>query len=94
MKKTILVTRPNYDDATGYLFFYAKKVMDSAKNIKILDLTRPRLTRKNFTNLIHKQKPSMVFFNAHGNEKLIYGDKIGGKEEVLVEEKKNHSLFN
>jgi len=93
MKKTLLVTRPNYDDATGYLFYYAKKVMDYAKNTKILDLVRPRLTRNNFTNLIQKQDPSLIFFNAHGNERLIYGDKIEGKEEILVEEKKNHFLL-
>ncbi|MBU1198864.1 MAG: hypothetical protein KKF46_04910 [Nanoarchaeota archaeon] len=93
MKKTILVTRPDYDDATGYLFHYSKQIINSAKNIKVLDLTRPRLTRKNFTNLIHKQNPLLIFFNAHGNENLIYGDKIGGKEEILVEENKNHSLL-
>lgn len=96
MKNILLITRPNYDDATGYLSYYAKQIINFAekKNIKVLDLIRPRLTKKEFSNLISKQDPLLVFFNAHGNEKIIYGDKIRGKEETLIEENKNHSLLN
>lgn len=48
MKKVLLVTRPNYDDATSYLFYYAKKIIDCAreKNTRVLDLIRPRLTKQ------------------------------------------------
>ena len=35
----------------------------------------------------------MVFFNAHGSERAICGDKIMGCEEILVEEGKNHDLL-
>jgi len=96
MNKTILITRPNYDDATGYLFYYAGQIIDFAnkKGVKFIDLKRPRLTRKNFADFISKQDPSFVFFNAHGDEKIIYGDKIEGKEEILVEENDNHSILN
>ena len=40
MKKALLITRPNYDDATGYLFYYAKKIVEFAKkkNIKFIVL--------------------------------------------------------
>ena len=44
-----------------------------------------------FSNLIFKQNPLFIFFNAHGNEKAIYGDKIKGREEILIEEDKNHN---
>lgn len=96
MKTILLLTRPNYDDATSYLFYYSKRIIDFAeeKNIKVLDLTRPRLTGKNFSNLISKQDPMLVIFNAHGDERRIYGDKIEGKEEILIEEDKNHSILN
>lgn len=96
MKKAILVTRPRYDDATEYLFCYAKKAIDFAneKNVEVLDLTRPRLTQKNFSDLISKKDPLLIFFNAHGDENTIYGDKINGKEEILIREDKNHNLLN
>lgn len=96
MKKTLLVTRPNYDDATCYLFYYAKLIIDFAeeKNIHVLDLVRPRLTKGNFLDLISTQDPALVFFNAHGDERIIYGDKIEGDEEMLVEENKNHFLLS
>lgn len=96
MKKILLVTRPNYDDATSYLFYYAKKIIDYAreKNTKVLDLIRPRLTKQNFLDLISKQDPQLVFFNAHGDEKKIYGDKLREDEEVLIEEDRNHTLLN
>ncbi len=71
MKKVLLVTRPNYDDATSYLSYYARKIIDYAreKNTKVLDLIRPRLTKQIFSDLISKQDPQLVFFNAHGDEK-------------------------
>lgn len=96
MKKSILITRPNYDDATGYLFSYTNKIIDLAKkgNISVLELKRPRLTREIFSKYISKQNPSFVFFNAHGDEKRIYGDKMNNKEEILIEEDKNHNLLN
>lgn len=96
MKNILLVTRPNYDEGTGYLFYYARQIIDFAegKNIKVLDLVRPRLTKQNFSDLISNQDPVLVFFNAHGGEKIIYGDKIKGDEEILVEENKNHFLLN
>ena len=94
--KTILITRPNYDDATSYLFPYANLIINTAikSSTKTIDLKRPRLTTKNFTSLMTKQNPSLVFFNAHGSEKCIFGDKIDEKEEILVEENKNHSILS
>ena len=96
MKPTLLVTRPNYDDATGYLSYYANQIIDFAKkkNIKVLDLVRPRLTRKGFSELVSKENPGMIFFNAHGDDKTIYGDKVKGEEEVLVREKDNEEILS
>jgi len=95
MNNTLLVTRPSYDDATGYLFSYAGLVLNYANNhnIKNIDLKKPRLTRNNFESIISKKDPKLIFFNAHGNEKSIYGDKINKKEEILVQENKNHSIL-
>ena len=57
-------------------------------------MKRPRLNKQNFMNIIETQDPEFVFFNAHGDEKVIYGDKVSGKEEALVEENKNHEVLN
>lgn len=94
--KEILVTRPDYDDATSYSFYYAGILIKEAeeRGIATLDLRRPRLTRKNFTEILDAKDPQFIFFNAHGDEKTIYGDKIGGVEEVLVEESKNHNILD
>ncbi len=95
--KKILVTRPNYDDATSYSYHYAGLIINEAENkgIKVLDLKRPRLKRSDFEQIMHKEDPPcFIFFNAHGDEKTIYGDKIDEQEEFLVKENKNHSLLD
>lgn len=96
MKKTMLVTRPCYDGGTSYLFYYAGLVLKEAGSagVPAIDLKRPRLTREKFTEIVKDQSPSLIFFNAHGSEREIYGDKLGSSEEVLVEEGKNHGLLD
>ncbi len=94
--KEILVTRPKYDDATSYSFYYAGLIIKEAekKGILCIDLKRPRLTRKNFENIVKNRATPLLFFNAHGDAKTIYGDKTGIVEEVLVEEGVNHRLLD
>ena len=96
MKPTILITRSKYDDAMEYLFHYSEEIIKTAegKNFKVLDLCRPRLTKENFTAMIKTNNPSFVVFNAHGTQSQILGDKMGGSEEVLIEENKNHNLLD
>lgn len=96
MNKEIVVTRPCYDDATSYSFYYAGLIIKEAesKGIMIYDLKRPRLTKENLTKIIEEKDPRFIFFNAHGNERTIYGDKLEEKEEVLIEEDKNHHLLH
>ncbi|MCK5234173.1 MAG: hypothetical protein KAJ91_05120 [Candidatus Aenigmarchaeota archaeon] len=59
-----------------------------------IDLKRPRLTRKNFENIIKNRAMPLIFFNAHGDAKTIYGDKTGIAEEVLVKEGVNHRILD
>ncbi len=96
MKKEILVTMPTYDEPTNYSSYYAGIVIREAeaKGISVVSLKRPRLSRKIFEEIIENQSPVFIFFNAHGNEKMIYGDRLDRGEEVLIEEGKNHSLLN
>lgn len=96
MTRTMLVTRPCYDDATGYSSYYAGLIIKDAeeKGIDVLDLVRPRLNRQIFSELVKSKSPSFIFFNAHGSERIVYGDKKGDKEEILIEEGKNHKLLD
>ncbi|MEW5897319.1 MAG: hypothetical protein AB1668_06500 [Nanoarchaeota archaeon] len=92
--KTI-ITIPNYDDATSYLYCYAEELVKFAeeRNITLSQLKRPRLRRTILEESITKQKPQLLLFNAHGDEHTIYGDKIEGEEEYLIREGKNHQLL-
>lgn len=91
-----LITRPSYDDATNYLYYYAGLLIKEAeeKSIQYIDLKRPRLTPENFTNIVKAKDPRFIFFNAHGDAQRIYGDKIGKEEYILIEEGRNHHLLD
>jgi len=92
---TILVTDPNYEETTSYIHAYTKEVIDFAKelNIHLTAFSKPRLTKENISQFIQKQKPNAIFFNGHGSEDTIYGDKINNIEEPLIELNKNHQLL-
>jgi len=92
---TILLTNPDYDETTGYLFHYNKELIKFAeeRGIKLVNLKRPNLTKSNFEKQIKDKNPDLLLMNGHGNEKIIYGDRIKGKEEPIIEDGKNHGLL-
>ncbi len=83
---TVLLTAPNYDEATSYLYAYAK---DLVKDFECIFLERPRLTKKNLKNILEKKKPLLVLFHGHGNPTMIFGDD----DELLIKEGENHSIL-
>ncbi|MEK6846004.1 MAG: hypothetical protein AABY26_04550 [Nanoarchaeota archaeon] len=90
-----IITMPNYDDATAYLYCYAEELVRFAEEngISIIQLKRPRLRRNVLEDSITKQNPQLLLFNAHGDKTTIYGDKIGRETEYLVREQENHQLL-
>ncbi|PJE62922.1 hypothetical protein COU88_02360 [Candidatus Roizmanbacteria bacterium CG10_big_fil_rev_8_21_14_0_10_39_6] len=74
-KPTILVTIPNHDDTTRYLFAWSKPVIKLAhqEKDKITILKDKQANLKEFTNTVEKIQPSFIFFNGHGNETTITG---------------------
>ena len=92
--KTI-ITMPNYDDATAYLYAYSEEIIKFAeeKGISIIQLKRPRLCKENLQTSIIKQKPQLLLFNAHGDELTIYGDKISNTTGYLIRKGENHNLL-
>ncbi len=90
-----IITMPKYDDATSYLYCYSEELVKFAENngISISQLKRPRLKRDNLEVSITKQNPRLLLFNAHGDERTIYGDRTGTETEYLIREDKNHKLL-
>ncbi len=87
----ILITRPNHDVTTNYLYFWSQLIIDQAKktNKQITDLSKKRANPKEFTSVILKTQPSFVVLNGHGNERSV----TGYDDEVLVESGKNEHLL-
>ena len=87
---SILITRPNHDKTTNYLYHWSKLVITQAikKGIKIYDLAGNRANRETFTSYL-KQNPLIIFFNGHGDENSVTGFndeiliKLGDNEAVL-----------
>lgn len=91
MRKLLLITRPQYEPTTHYLFHWNQKVIDFAKkrDIDIIDLQRERANRKEFTNIVVKRSPRLILFNGHGS-----GDSISGQDnEILVKIGENENLL-
>lgn len=76
--------------------YYAGLIIKEAESrgVNVYDLKSPKLTQENFTRIIDEKCPSFIFFNDHGDEKTIYGDKINGEVETLVKEGENNHLLD
>lgn len=91
MNRAFLVTRPNHDLITTYLYHWTKLVITEAekRNIKGLDLKGKKANSANFRSYINKHQPKLVFFNGHGAKNAIcgYDDEViieSGRDEVLL----------
>lgn len=75
MNKTFLITRPDHDLATNYLFFWSQLVIQEAKRkkIKVLDLKKKKANKKIFISYLLKHQPKLIFFNGHGSAERITG---------------------
>jgi len=87
----ILITRPNYDPGTNYLFYWSRSVIDLAekRKVKVLDLSGEKANKKDFASYIRKHNPKLIFFNGHGNQKSV----MGQDDEVLVDVNESSILF-
>ena len=75
MNKALLITRPNHDPGTNYLFYWAGEVIIVAqkKGITVLDLSKDKATKKNFDSYLKRNQPKLIFLNGHGNKDSILG---------------------
>lgn len=92
MNRAILITRPDHDLITTYLFYWSTFVLQEAekRGIKALDLRGKKANSKTFVSYIKKHEPILVFFNGHGSEDVI----TGYDNENLVEANKSERLLS
>jgi len=82
--KSLLVTRPNYDLATTYLFHWSKLVIQLAKKkgFSVIDLSADKANSYDFASRLNKRNPLLVFLNGHGSDSSVLGQD--GKVLVSV----------
>ncbi|EKD56026.1 MAG: hypothetical protein ACD_58C00317G0018 [uncultured bacterium] len=91
MNKTILITRPQHDETTNYLYHWSKQVIQEAekKNLKVIDLEGVKANLKDFAGRVNKNLPDIIYLNGHGNADSI----CGHNNEILVGVGNNESLL-
>lgn len=78
MVKQFLITRPQYDKETSYIYHFSKPLVILAKedkNIHVTELKDSDVNRKNLEMAFTKTKPRLVFLNGHGDERSVWGHK-------------------
>ncbi len=92
MRKTFLLTRPDHDLVTRYLYCWSRPVIKEAKIVgfKVLDIKGKKATRKNFLTYLKKYQPQLIFFNGHGADDLV----TGYENEILVEAGNNEEVLS
>lgn len=78
---TILITRPNHDHVTNYLFYWSKEIiaLASKKGFNVLNLDSKKAIRKNLISMIDKKKPALIYINGHGDY-----DKVCGHDNKIL----------
>lgn len=87
----MIITRPNHDNTTNYLFMWSKPIIDFANNakIRIVDVSGKKVTKKIFESYISKIKPAFIMINGHGNNNCVCGQN----DEELVSKGINEAVF-
>lgn len=89
---SLLITRPRYDPATHYLYYWATKIIETAQRqqLIIFDLEKEKASRKTLESYLNKQQPEIVVFNGHGSSTAM----IGQDNEVLISANDNEGVLN
>ncbi|MFA6548990.1 MAG: hypothetical protein WCT39_03555 [Candidatus Margulisiibacteriota bacterium] len=88
---TLLVTRPQHDDATAYLSAWAEEVISTAKQrgIEVTDLRDTNANKTCLGQAIEENAPRLVFLNGHGGADCVFGHE----NNILIKVEDNHDLL-
>ncbi|MCD6371161.1 MAG: hypothetical protein J7L39_00390 [Candidatus Aenigmarchaeota archaeon] len=75
--KKLLITRPDHDEATYFIYHWSNEIIKSAekRGIKVYDLAKDRANRVSFLSYMEAQNPKFVVLNGHGDSHAIFGHK-------------------
>lgn len=81
IKKKLLITRPNYEIPTRYLFHWSKGLIALAKKSKMAvnDLQKESARRTKVERALKSKRTVLAIFNGHGS-----ADSISGQDGELV----------
>ncbi len=87
----MLITRPNHDTSTTYLYKWSESLINVAEKngISVSDFKATKAIRNEIEKFLKKQIPLLVVFNGHGSEDSI----CGYKDEVLIKSGENEHLL-
>jgi hypothetical protein len=93
MDKSLLITRPNHDPTTTWLFYWAKELIGQAEKLKmtVVDLAGQKAILSELEGRLRKIKPDLVVLNGHGSAGTITGQdnqpliSVGENESLLSE---------
>lgn len=88
----MLITRPNHDDITRYLYFWSEIIIHQAKKLKkvVIDLAGKKANYQEFIKVLKKNNPLFIIINGHGNKKVV----TGFNNEILAQSGLNESVFD
>ncbi len=92
MSKVLLITNPAHDPLTCYLSAWSEELIEKFKgdeNLRILELKERDVSRARVTDVIRKERPQLIIFNGHGDEKSIKGYEL----EILVQIDDNEEIL-
>lgn len=78
MVKQFLITRPQYDKETSYLYSFSKaivQIVKENKDIHLNELENTKVNRKNVESALLTKNLTLVFFNGHGDHETVFGHK-------------------
>ena len=72
-----LITQPNYDKVSSYLFHFGKEILKENYpfEIQFMNLEGENVNKSKVESYLKKQNPEVVLFNGHGNDWTICGYK-------------------
>ena len=90
--KKLLITRPDHDEATYFIYHWSKEIISSAekRGIKVYDLPKEKAKRISFLSYMKAQNPKFVILNGHGDSHRIFGYR----DETIACEKDSRLFKN
>lgn len=90
--KKILITRPDHDVTTLYLYHWTGLVVKLVKedhSFLLIDLSKEQANKKEFISQLKKSNPVLVLLNGHGSGTAV----CGYDNETLITLGENEKLF-